>query len=155
MIYDDFHESCQRQCLFYFAGFAVCITLGACMTNRIIGGNFSNNGKGGIFIAGGSVEIIGATADNNKGDGFRFSENADVKAKDLIASGNDGLGINIESPDTAATKIADQIVYGPGREPAPDHWYKKPIPMIAFSVIAGILILCVRYAAIHYFGLSL
>lgn len=35
---------------------------------------------------------------------------------------------------------------------APDHWYKKPIPVIAFSVIAGFLLLCLRYIAIHYFG---
>jgi len=37
----------------------------------------------------------------------------------------------------------------------PDHWYKKPVPVIIITVIAGLTVLCIRYILRNHFGLDL
>ena len=41
------------------------------------------------------------------------------------------------------------------KDPTPDHWYKKPIPVIALSVTAGLLILGIKYILKHKYGIEL
>lgn len=36
-----------------------------------------------------------------------------------------------------------------------DHWYKKPLPIIAWSVFAGCLVLLVRHLLVKYVGITL
>lgn len=38
------------------------------------------------------------------------------------------------------------------KKPSPDHWYKKPLPVIFLAVAAGCIILGIRYVLIHHFG---
>ena len=41
------------------------------------------------------------------------------------------------------------------KKPSPDHWYKKPLPAIFLTVVAGSILLGIRYALIHHFGVPL
>jgi hypothetical protein len=61
---------------------------------------------------------------------------------------NQPLAIH-EKPTIAQT---DKIKNG---KPSPDHWYKKPIPVVILGVMTGTILLCIRYIFIHYFGLSI
>lgn len=40
-------------------------------------------------------------------------------------------------------------------KPSPDHWYKKPPAVITLAVVSGIIVLGIRYLAIHRFGVPL
>ena len=53
--------------------------------------------------------------------------------------------------DNVVKNVAEQV----RKEPAPDHWYKKPVPVIALAVTAAIIVLGLRYMLKHKFGLDL
>ena len=39
----------------------------------------------------------------------------------------------------------------PRDRPGPDHWYKKPIPVIALAVVSGCILLVIRYVLkVHF-----
>lgn len=111
------------------------------MAIRIIGGNFSGNRKGGVNVESGDVEITRATADNNKGDGFRFGENANIKAVSLSASGNAEQGINIQSA-LPSVPIAPT--------PVKNSFWEHPLTKWGLGVIGSIIVAFV----IWYFGLK-
>ena len=46
--------------------------------------------------------------------------------------------------------VADQDT-----KPSPDHWYKKPPAVIGIAVVSGLLLLGIRYLAVHRFGVPL
>ena len=37
-------------------------------------------------------------------------------------------------------------------EPAPDHWYKKPIPVIGITVVGGLVLACALYLMRIHWG---
>ena len=60
-----------------------------------------------------------------------------------------------ESNLAKGENIVTKMSANPSEKPSPDHWYKKPIAVIIFAVIAGCIILFIRFIAINHFGISL
>ena len=54
--------------------------------------------------------------------------------------------------DSVPTKEASTK---PANRPGPDHWYKKPIPVIVIAVIGGCFVLGIRYVLRKHFNLDI
>ena len=50
---------------------------------------------------------------------------------------------------------AEQPAEQPGQKPSPDHWYKKPVPVIIIAVVGGCILLTIRYLLRKHFNLYL
>ena len=50
---------------------------------------------------------------------------------------------------------AEKPAEEPRHKPAPDHWYKKPIPVIIIAVVVGCILLAIRYLLRKHFNLDL
>ncbi len=73
----------------------------------------------------------------------------DDKFRDFLA------GLPKQDASAEAEKIIANVDPTPSHKPAPDHWYKKPGPVIIISVISGLILLGVRYILKNHFGLNL
>lgn len=61
---------------------------------KIIGGDFSNNGQGGIFLGKGvKAEISGATTNYNGGYGVGYHSESEVALENHTAIGNKSYGL--------------------------------------------------------------
>lgn len=60
-----------------------------------------------------------------------------------------------DASPTEGEKIVTNVGAQPAQKPAPDHWYKKPVPVIIIAIIGGLVLLCIRYILKNYVGLDL
>ena len=49
---------------------------------------------------------------------------------------------------------SEQLTSKPRDKPAPDHWYKKPVPVIVLGVLIGCVLLAIRYVLTTHFKIS-
>ena len=61
----------------------------------------------------------------------------------------------LDSLSETGKEAAQASINQERKEPTPDHWYKKPIPVIALSVTAGLVILGIKYILKHKYGVDL
>lgn len=62
--------------------------------------------------------------------------------------------VEAEKKQRDALLLAKEVDVKIGKKPTPDHWYKKPVPVICTTVIASAVTLIVRQVLIHYGLLS-